>query len=268
MSDPPELTGDALRALVHGVELLSLDAGNTVIFLDHARLAALLARAGFAVSVDALIRHEGEAKRMLEDGTILRPEWAHRGAAGAIGWGNTVGTIVHLAGVPREAIAAILETAWAEHVALNFWSLVPEGLAAALNAIRALGVKVVIVSNSEGMLEPLFARLGVLSAFDRVVDSGKVGVEKPDPKIFELALAPYGIAPGAALHLGDTYATDIEGARAAGLRFALIDPYAHYEGRHQDIPRVHGAVAVADAILLDRSSIERSSTHTQHPQKD
>src|SRR2546430_1933193 len=99
MSEPAELTGDALRALVHGVELLSLDAGNTVIFLDHARLSTLLARAGFAVSVDALIRHEGEAKRMLEDGTILKPEWAHRGAAGAIGWGNTVGTIVHLAGV-------------------------------------------------------------------------------------------------------------------------------------------------------------------------
>jgi FMN phosphatase YigB (HAD superfamily) len=76
-------------------------------------------------------------------------------------------------------------------------------------------------------------------------------VEKPDPRIFEHALTPYGIAPHAALHLGDTFATDIAGGRAAGVRVALIDPYEHYVDRHLDVPRVPGAVEVAKAILTE-----------------
>ena len=52
-----------------------------------------------------------------------------------------------------------------------------------------------------------------------------------------------------ALHLGDVFATDILGARAAGLRHALIDPHGHYAGRHLDVPRVPGVVEVACAIL-------------------
>jgi FMN phosphatase YigB (HAD superfamily) len=99
------------------------------------------------------------------------------------------------------------------------------------------------------MLEGLFARLGILRHFDAVLDSGKLGVEKPDPRIFEAALARFGTAASRALHLGDTYATDVVGARAAGLRAALIDPYLHYDGLHADVPRVPGVVEVARAIV-------------------
>src|SRR5258706_169292 len=136
-----------LRELVRGVELLSLDAGNTVIFLDHARLAALLESEGVKTDVASVIRCEGQAKRMLEDGSILKPQWPSRSAPGAIGWGNTVGTILHLAGAALDRVPVILERAWKEHVDLNYWSLVPKGLGAALDAIRARGVKVVVVSN-------------------------------------------------------------------------------------------------------------------------
>jgi putative hydrolase of the HAD superfamily len=119
--------------------------------------------------------------------------------------------------------------------------------------VRARGVHVAIVSNSEGMLEPLFAKLGILRHFDAVLDSGKLGVEKPDPRIFEAALARFGVPASRSLHLGDTYATDVLGARAAGLRTALIDPHGHYEGRHPDVPRVAGVVEVAQAILGGRT---------------
>ena len=98
--------------------------------------------------------------------------------------------------------------------------------------MRALGVKVVLVSNSEGMLEALFARLGIAQYFDLVVDSGKVGVEKPDPASGRLRSTAYPTPPDRVLHLGDTYATDIAGAQALGFRAGLIDPYGHYAGRH------------------------------------
>ena len=234
--------------LVHDVELLCLDAGNTVIFLDHARLAEITRSAGHDVRAEVLVRTEGEAKALAESDGLLDVMWAHRDRPGAIGWGRTVGTMVHRAGVPEASIPAILDAAWTVHQARNLWCRVPDGMGEALDAMRAQGVKVAIVSNSEGMLDRLFTELGVLRHFDLVVDSGKVGIEKPDPRIFRLALDRFGVAPERALHLGDVFATDVLGARAAGIRHALIDPYGHYKGRHAEVPRVPGVVAVARAL--------------------
>ena len=235
---------------VAGVDLLCLDAGNTVIFLDHGRLADLIREAtGLTLSADILVRTEGEAKRLAETGALHDDlAWVGRDRPGAVGWGRMVGTIALLAGVPASSIGALLASAWSVHVARNLWCRVPDGLGAALDAARATGVRTAIISNSEGMLEGLFRDLGIRDHFDLVVDSGLVGVEKPDPRIFGFALDHFGIPSTRALHLGDMFATDILGARAAGLRYALIDPYGHYEGRHADVPRVPGVVEVANAL--------------------
>ena len=76
-----------------------------------------------------------------------------------------VGTMVHRAGVAEASVPALLDAAWAVHEVPNLWCKVPEGMGDALDAIRALGVKVAIISNSEGMLDRLFADLGVLRPF-------------------------------------------------------------------------------------------------------
>ena len=247
------VTTSNLDALVAGVRLLCLDAGNTIIFLDHARIAQMLAAEGIAVPVEVLIRCEGEAKCLLEDGGGERPTWAHERAPGGLGWGRTLATILVQAGVDRARIPALLSLLWASHMETNLWWLVPDGLGPALDAIRALGVKVVVVSNSEGVLDALFARLGIAQYLDLVVDSGKVGIEKPEPGICQIALASYPTPADQVLHLGDTYATDIAGAAALKFRAALIDPYAHYEGRHSAVPRVPGVVEVAEAIVRTAS---------------
>jgi len=237
-----------LNELVAGVDLLCLDAGNTVIFLDHTRLSRLLGGQGWSVAPEVLVRTEGEAKLCQEKGTLLDVPWKGRDLPGAAGWGRTVGTIIQLAGVPHDAVAGVLEALWLEHVRLNLWSLVPEGFGEAIDGARARGVKVAIVSNSEGMLDLLFAELGVSPHIDLLLDSGKVGVEKPDPRIFQKALDTFGVGPERALHLGDSIATDVLGARAAGIRVALIDPYGHCEGRALDVPRVAGVVEVARTL--------------------
>ena len=233
---------------VTDVDLLCLDAGNTVIFLDHARLAELVRGFGVDASVEALIRAEGEAKRLAETGGLVDPTWTFRDRPGAAAWGRMVATTAARAGVAREKLGALLDATWPVHVEKNLWCRVPDGLGESLDAIRALGVKTAVISNSEAVLERLFRDLGIREHFDLVVDSGVVGVEKPDPRIFRIALDRFGVAPARALHLGDVYATDILGARAAGVRCALIDPYGHYEGLHADVTRVSGVVAVAHAI--------------------
>ncbi len=239
--------------LLDGVELLSLDAGNTVIFLDHARLARLVAAADFAPTAADLVRAEGRQKHRAELGTLVNVDLGPLlgedlavGRAPSVGsWARAVGTLLVEAGCAEAAVARRVADLWPEHVRLNLWSLVPEGLPDALHELRRRGVKVAIVSNSEGMLDPLFAALGLGACFDVVVDSGKVGVEKPDPRIFQIALDAAGVRADRTLHLGDIFATDILGARSSGIRCGLIDPYAHYQGRHADVLRVDSAVQVA-----------------------
>jgi putative hydrolase of the HAD superfamily len=243
---------DVALDLAHDVDLLCLDAGNTVIFLDHARLAELVTAAGHPVSADVLVRTEGEAKALAETGGLVDVAWAYRDRPGAPGWGRMVGTIALRAGLRESKISALLDAAWIVHEKKNLWCKVPEGMGEALDTMRERGVKVAIISNSEGMLDRLFTDLGVLQHFDLVVDSGRVGVEKPDPRIFGIALEKYGVRRTRALHLGDMFTTDILGARAAGIRYALIDPFKHYAGRHADVPRVPGVVEVARAITRAR----------------
>ena len=234
-----------------------LDAGNTVIFLDHARMARFANALGFSVNAETLIRTEGEAKTLLEGNgeSPIEVEWASRTRPGARGWGQVIGTALHRAGVPRDRLAALLEKLWEDHVRWNLYSLVPTGLGEALDRVRAAGVKVAIISNSEGMLARIFEQLEILSHFDLVVDSGLFGVEKPDARIFHVALDKLGVRAEHALHLGDTYATDVLGARAAGVRTALIDPHGHYTGRFVDVARVAGVVEVARAMLASRHGI-------------
>lgn len=225
------------------VELLCLDAGNTVIFLDHERLGAMV-----GIEPSVLVRTEGEAKRLAEDSALLDVEWSAKSAPGAAGWGRMVGTIVQRAGLPESEIPKLLDAIWESHVDLNLWSKVPAGLGEALDELHSTGAKVAIISNSEGMLEQLFTHLNVRKHFDLVVDSGLAGVEKPDARIFQIAFEKLGVTAAEAVHLGDMYATDVLGARAAGCRVGLIDPFGHYEGRHLDVPRVAGVPEVAREI--------------------
>jgi putative hydrolase of the HAD superfamily len=240
-------------ALVADVDLLCLDAGNTVIFLDHERLARLCRREGFVTTPPELERAEGAAKLAQERGALLDFTWSHAHLPPARSWARTLGTILACAGLAPERLPAVVPRLWPDHCARNLWCRVPDGLTEALVALRALGVRVAIISNSEGMLAQLFVDLGLAPGLDLVVDSGIVGVEKPDPRIFQIALDCFGLSPARTLHLGDNYATDVLGARAAGVRIGVVDPFGHLAGRHLDVPRVPGAVEVARAIAAARA---------------
>src|SRR5262249_24584105 len=56
----PMLRSVALATFVRDADLLCLDAGNTVVLLDHARLARIVEGHGFATTAEALVRAEGE----------------------------------------------------------------------------------------------------------------------------------------------------------------------------------------------------------------
>ncbi len=103
----------------------------------------------------------------------------------------------------------------------------------ALEALRERGVVLVVASNWDCSLPEWLRPTGILELVDGVVTSAEVGAAKPDPRVFERALAVAGVGPAEALHVGDKVDNDLEGAAAAGVRGVLIqregDPPAGVE---------------------------------------
>ena len=87
-----------------------------------------------------------------------------------------------------------------------------------------------LISNFEEWLERLLDALEVHHFFSTVVISGVEGVEKPDARIFEIALERAGVAAEESVYVGDHPFFDVEAARQAGLLPVLIDR----RGRHED----------------------------------
>ena len=97
------------------------------------------------------------------------------------------------------------------------------GLPETLVALRSSGLVLGIVSNlrltSGSGVRGCLRRAGLLDLFEPAgcAFSDEVGVHKPDPVIFGVALRGLGVAPSAAIHVGDSRAADVAGARAAGM---------------------------------------------------
>jgi putative hydrolase of the HAD superfamily len=91
------------------------------------------------------------------------------------------------------------------------------GAVATLRRLNRLGARLVAASNWEGWLDLLLAHLKLDRFFHSLVVSGRIGVEKPDRRFFEQALRQAGVAASEAVHVGDSYLADIEGARQADI---------------------------------------------------
>jgi putative hydrolase of the HAD superfamily len=102
------------------------------------------------------------------------------------------------------------------------WEVYPE-VPAALAALAGEGLTLAVVSNWDDRLPRLLAGLGLAPRFSAVVYSAGIGIEKPDPRIFAAALSRLGVAPAAAVHVGDSGKEDVEGAIAAGMHALLLD---------------------------------------------
>jgi len=92
-----------------------------------------------------------------------------------------------------------------------------------LTALRERGIRLAVVSNWDTRLLGILEARGLRPYFDAIVISAEVGWRKPHRAIFERALGLLDVAPGDALHCGDSVGDDVEGARAAGIRPVLLD---------------------------------------------
>jgi putative hydrolase of the HAD superfamily len=214
------------------------DAGNTLVFLDYGRLADAIGTAlNLPLTEPGLRQHAAAAAQAMEEGRLTDRE---RGTAFLL-------TLFERAGVPadrsEELKAALLDL----HSRLHLWGATVPGTLEALGRLKRAGVRLAVVSNSDGRTATALAAAGLLDAFEFVIDSGEVGVEKPDPRIFRFALDRLGMDAAEVLYVGDLYEVDAVGARAAGIDVVLLDPDGAYEGR--DVRTVRSIAELVDGLL-------------------
>jgi putative hydrolase of the HAD superfamily len=205
-------TSGAIRAVF-------LDAGNTLVGLDYEVIAGRIRADGHTVTADQVRGAEQRARVRLDPhlrgGSTETPDtfqlylrYTLEGLG--IGWDRSA-----------DRIAADLKTAKPPY---GLWSIPAPEAPAVLAGFRRRGLRLAVVSNSNGTVADILRLVGLAEYLDAVLDSAVIGAEKPQPRIFAAAAAALDVRPEEAIHIGDLYSVDVAGARAAGCGAILLDP--------------------------------------------
>ncbi len=242
------------------LEAVVFDAGGTLVRIDFEWISELLAALDIVAAPDVLRRAEVDGRRRYDASRGLPPSPA--GPAPPLGSiGDTQAYfrgMLESAGVPAVAIPQVLERFERRHAECGLWLRPMEGARVALDGVAALGVRMAVVSNSDGRAERHLIDCGVRNGLEFVVDSQLVGVEKPDPRIFRIALDRLATPAAHALYVGDIVAVDVTGARAAGMPVVLIDPAGDYAP--PGVPAIPDIGALPDWIASRFTTRGRTSS--------
>ena len=232
------------------LETIFFDVGNTLVSIDFDWVSRELEERGIACGQAALQRAEAAARPEVSAGIVgraakesletftfyLRVVLQHLPTARDLGEER-------IEAVARELTPILRGPGRTQRL----WSRVLPGVRDALTAMSEAGLQLAVVSNSDGSVESGLIDQGLRAHFCAVFDSHVVGFEKPDPRIFERALAVCGANPARTLHIGDLYAADVVGARGAGVYALLLDPFEDWGD--VDCARLPGLTSVCERVL-------------------
>ena len=156
--------------------------------------------------------------------------------------------ILQTAGVP--VTADLARQIWQLAIAVPKEFAPFEDTVPSLEALRARGFRLGVITNLRADLESLIRQAGLEEMLDFSVTSAQAGKEKPHPPIFQEALKKAEVAPDEILHVGDQVRSDVAGARAAGMHAALLDRGGWHEPV-DDCPKISG---LSDLLTLLESS--------------
>jgi putative hydrolase of the HAD superfamily len=214
------------------------DAGGVLVLPDPTVIAPLLARYG--ASTDEHVHRRAHYTGMKAKSDRSEPEQS---------WDVYDVAYVTAVGVDR---ADLDEAAYVLGLTRSPWLwrwMIPESRRA-LATLADAGVPMGVVSNASGQIEATLQRevcqvgAGAHVEMRCIVDSHVVGVTKPDPAIFDHALAYFAeFERSRIVYVGDSVTMDIGAADAAGLHPILLDPYDDHVGA--DFERIGSVVDLA-----------------------
>lgn len=223
---------------------VSFDFGQTLAELDHDFLARRVL--GFGGELDSQAAREA---------TVVA--WHAYGAAKSLGharaWRAMIleflraGRVHKLRGEADpdypEKLAQLL---WDAQPEQNLWRRPIPGMFELALELSTRKIPIAIISNSEGRLAELVREMGHEALFPVIADSGRLGIDKPDARIFQHTAELLGVPLAELLHVGDAWEADVLGARAAGAQAIWFAP-------SDDRALPSGVVACRDASELGRA---------------
>lgn len=200
------------------IRALIFDVGNTLLQINIGEIARALTTRGYAVTPEAVYEAECYARLTLDDLHMAGTEVPHI-------FGKYFQSLCTHLRLPWDRVTqATLDDLGAYDRQYSLWDEAIPWSHPALQALQEAGYVLGAISNSDGSAARLLARHGLDRYLRFVIDSFVVGVEKPQPRIFGMALEHTGTAPQETVYIGDLYRVDVEGAHGMGMHGVLVDP--------------------------------------------
>lgn len=218
-----------------GARACIFDAGGTLVHPDWPRLSNIAAEVGNSAfdpeelsdTFRTILRRVGiemQQEQFVLPEEMKRPHWTFNYVYRELGLHETI---------CNQVIARV----GASHLQQHLWCVADPGARMVLSELKKRGFILAVISNTEdGRLLDSLTAAGISDVFDLLVDSHIVGYRKPDKRIFQLALQKLGVDAQESAYIGDSYHIDAVGARAAGLRGILLDPFDVYP--ESECPRI------------------------------
>ena len=200
-----------------GIRTIFLDAGGTLIHLDRAFILKALEDVGVEKDEAAFLIADQSAREQ-RAAAIRRGEVLDDASS----WRIYAARLLELLEATGDAAAEVSTRVRQRHRAGTLWTHVEPGTLETLAQLKDRGFTLGVVSNADGRVASFLELVGINEYLDFVVDSGAVGVEKPNPRIFQIALEQARSAPEQTVHVGDVYEVDVVGARAAGIEPIML----------------------------------------------
>jgi HAD superfamily hydrolase (TIGR01509 family) len=219
------------------VRAIFLDAGNTLVFPQVDVLVQAVRLLGYAAVPEDFFASERLGKRALDE--WLWPQLRSGNVPEGVDrfyWIDYLTRLVQRLKVPSAERVRVAECLGEHYKDIQVWTQVFPGTEEVLAHLRDEGYFLAVISNSVGQMEELLDLVGLTKYLGFVFDSAIVGVEKPHPRIFQMALEKSGKTAAASVFVGDTYSTDVGGAQGAGIAGILIDKVGAYPDA--DCPRI------------------------------
>lgn len=201
-------------------DALTLDVGGVFTVPNHDRLADAFASAGLDVD-----------RNRFWDGHYLAMHAVDEARSPAETFGTYVPAFCHHVGLRNADFETGVETLEALFGPSGLWTEPIVDSVTAISKLHDAGIPLAIVSNADGTVDQILRNAGVCQMGEgplvpvvALVDSGAIGVAKPDPRTFAPALEALGTDPSRTLHVGDSVHYDVIGAQAAGMAAVHFDP--------------------------------------------
>jgi putative hydrolase of the HAD superfamily len=211
------------------MKAVGFDFGQTLAELDYEFLKRRLSERGVAFDAEKAAAGSNDAWHVYG---------AKKSDGHALAWRAMMEIQLTCGGIGAARVEELASWLWQEQPRQNLWRRPIPGMIELARELKQHGVPIAIISNSEGHLVELVEELGWGNDFDVVVDSGRIGIDKPDPRIFAHACAALGVPPRDLVHVGDAWEADVQGALGATASAVWFD------ARHREraLPeRVYGA---------------------------